>query len=206
MNREHLLATLEVNIMNTGDIEKALKGRLGGRIIYAGVYAADKIPFIPLRSKPTIFISNTLSSDADIRIMGHWVCFYVEYSPIKRIIFFDSYGLSPALYNKFFYDYITHTYYNDYSVYSYQLQLQPDTSIKCGLYATLFIHYTSHYGLEKFEKLIQQNFSLQKLSNNDQFVTKYFLKHLSHSCNHWRGRKYAIMTLRECRNKRKWLL
>ena len=85
--------------MDVTEIENSLKGRLGTHIKYIGVFMSDNIPAISYNTKPIVLIANTLKSNTNINIVGHWVVLYFEFYPVKRIIFFDSYGLSPYFYN-----------------------------------------------------------------------------------------------------------
>ena len=135
--------------MDTREIETALKGRIGPHIHYKGIYTCDHLPIITYNSKPIIFIANTLSSTSPVTKVGHWVAFYISFNPIRKLVFYDSYGLSPYLYTFHFSKYI-HQHYNAFDFYYFNVQLQPDTSYKCGLYVINLVHYTSQYGLEKY--------------------------------------------------------
>ena len=186
--------------MDASEIERALRGRIGSLIYYKGIYTSDNLPFIEHSSKPVIFIANTLESTVDISIVGHWVCFYIEFEPKKRIVFYDSFGLKPCIYSSYFSEYIEEKY-PGFPIYDFGLQLQPDNSQKCGLYVIHFIHYVSIKGLDKFTSYAKTIFSSQKLFHNDKYVTRYYLKYLSklNSCSYWKiGRKRAI-TYKECK-------
>ena len=116
------------------------------------------------------------------------------------MIFFDSYGLSPHFYiNRGFSEFLRK--YRDTPIYHFGTQFQPDNSIKCGLYVTLFVHYTFLFGLNKFTSFLYSRFHLKKrdLSYNDTYVTRHYFKYLSKSpCPHWKtGNKRAI-TYKEC--------
>ena len=84
--------------MEVRELEKALKYKLGPYAKFIEIYASDRIPFISYSTKPVLLIANNLKSSADINTIGHWVAFYFEFQPKKRLIFFDSYGLSPYFY------------------------------------------------------------------------------------------------------------
>lgn len=186
--------------MDTREIESALRGKIGGLINYKGIYTSDKLPYIHYSSKPIIFIANTLESTADISITGHWLAFYIEFYPKKRIIFFDSFGLNPRIYSSYFSEYFDEKY-SSFPIYDFAVQLQPDNSQKCGLYVIHFIHYVSYNGIDKFISYMPTIFSSKKLENNDQYVTKYYFKHLSKvkNCSYWKtGNKRAI-TFKECK-------
>ena len=92
--------------MDTRELEAGLKGNIGKRIHFRGVYSSDALPPVKYALKPTIFIANTLASNANLNTVGHWVCFYVEYTPVRRIFFYDSYGLLPSFYTNEFLEYI----------------------------------------------------------------------------------------------------
>ena len=183
--------------MDVRELNDSLRARLGRRVDYLGIFTSDKLPYINSSNKPIVFIANTLKSSADIRTVGHWISFYIEFSPIQRIVFFDSYGLHPSIYCEGFTDFINR-YYN-FPIYDYGVQLQPDTSIKCGLYVSFFIHFLSLYGVDKFSWRYKHVFSKCDLQSNDRYVTLYYLKHLSKSCRKWKyGTKKAI-TYQECK-------
>ena len=186
--------------MDVRELEKALKHKLGPYVRFIGIYASDRIPFIQYSAKPVLLIANTLKSGTDINTIGHWVAFYFEFQPQKRVIFFDSYGLPPQFYiNSGFSDFLKK--YDNTPIYHYGKQLQPDNSMKCGLYVLLFIHSISHLGLKDFTKFLYGRFVFKKreLPYNDKYVTRYYFKYLSKSnCSQWKtGNKRAI-TYKEC--------
>lgn len=183
--------------MDVRELEDGLRGRLGNKVDYLGVFTSDTLPHIHSTNKPIVFIANTLKSSTDVRTVGHWISFYVEFSPIQRVVFFDSYGLHPSIYCDGFTEFINK--YHKFSIYDYGLQLQPDTSIKCGLYVSFFIHFLSFNGINKFSWRYKHVFSKRDLQSNDRYVTLYYLKHLSKSCRKWKyGTKKAI-TYQECK-------
>ena len=95
--------------MDSREIEISLRGRIGSIVHFWGVYTSDKLPYVQYNSKPIIFIANTLHSNTPVTTVGHWVCFYIEFHPLKQLIFYDSYGLLPDFYSADFSFYI-HTY------------------------------------------------------------------------------------------------
>ena len=132
--------------MEVRELESALKHKLGSRNKSIGVYTSDILPIITYNTKPIILIANTLKSTANINTVGHWVAIYFEFQPIKRLIFFDSYSLSPDFYiNSGFSKFLRK--YRGTPIYHFGTQFQPDNSMKCGLYVSLFVHYTSLYRL-----------------------------------------------------------
>ena len=186
--------------MDVREINLALNGRLGNFILYKGVYTSDELPTNLQNSKPIIFIANTLKSTTDINIVGHWVCFYIEDRPVKRIVFFDSYGFSPDLYSRDFSSFVKK--HSTYPFYNFKVQLQPNTSVKCGLYVIMFVHFVSHYGVDRYTFLYKNIFSKRDLTSNDKYVTRYYFKHLnkSRTCSAYKfGRKRAI-TFKECQS------
>ena len=68
---------------------------------------------------------------------------------MKKIIFFDSYGLSPYFYIGSSFSQVLKKYKHT-PVYHFGKQFQPDHSMKCGLYVCTITHYISKYGLIKF--------------------------------------------------------
>ena len=80
--------------MDARELSLALKNRLGDRTHFMGVYTSDQIPFIKSTKRPVTMIVNTLKSTSSIDVVGHWVVFYIEFQPKKRIVFCDSYGIS----------------------------------------------------------------------------------------------------------------
>ena len=185
--------------MDVRELETSLSGRIGSKVNYLGVFTSDKLPFMKTYSKPGIFIANTLKSNADVRTVGHWVCFYIEFLPDRRIIFFDSYGLPPSIYCEGFREFITN--HKDFSIYDYGRQFQPDVSVKCGLYVLFFIHFISLYGVDRISWVFKHVFSKKDLQSNDKYVTLYYFKYLSrsHACRNWKyGSKRAI-TYQECK-------
>ena len=188
--------------MDVRELEIGLRGKLGDKINFAGIYTSDNIPHVTHLSKPIIFIVNTLKSTSDINAVGHWVAFYVMGSPVQTIVFFDSYGFHPKMYGKEFANVIERyhklPFFKTLSYFS--MRLQPDLSMKCGLYVLFFIHYCSHKGLQKFLNIYQSTFSSKNLQNNDLFVTKYYFKHLNkNSCRHWKRGSNRAITFKECR-------
>ena len=139
--------------MDVRDLETSLKNRPGNLVKYTGIYTSDNLPHYCYNLKPFIFIANTLKSSDNVNTMGHWIGFYIETFPNKRIVFFDSFGISPYNYiNIRFPTFLENS--NTFSVYHFATQFQPDSSIKCGLYVCMFVHYTSIYGINMFTSYI----------------------------------------------------
>lgn len=199
--------------MDTIELQKSLSGILGDRIRFKGIVPSD---FLPKNLKdvrrdiPLVYIVNTLTSKADVNQMGHWVVFYVEKSPIKRIVFFDSYGLDPSLYSKNFVKFIE-SHKKTFTFYNWSRQIQPINSVKCGLYVVYFVHTVSHNGIESTLKKMLKIFKIRNKKGNDRFVTSYFFDHLNrmsdkNDCNYWRTYKTNEkrgITFKECKKKKK---
>ena len=186
--------------MDSREIEISLRGRIGSIVHFWGVYTSDKLPYVQYNSKPIIFIANTLHSNTPVTTVGHWVCFYIEFHPLKQLIFYDSYGLLPDFYSADFSFYINKKY-KDFKAYHFGVQLQPDMSQKCGLYTLNFIHYVSHYGINQFINLFKKVFKPRKLNQNDGYVTRYYFKYLSKfkSCSYWKRGKKRAVSYAECK-------
>ena len=187
--------------MDVAELENGLKGRMGGKIDFMGVYTSDNIPYVTHLSKPGIFIVNTLKSTSDINTVGHWVAFYVKGNPVHTLIFFDSYGFHPKMYGREFRHFIDRhsksTFLKNMSYFS--TQLQPATSMKCGLYVLFFVHYCSHHGLSKFVNVYQSTFSKKNLQKNDSFVTRYYFRHMNKKlCRRWKTGTNRAITFKEC--------
>ena len=121
--------------MDVRELEESLINKLGNKVEYMGILNSDDVSGIKIpsvRYNPLIFIANTLSSKTDSNVMGHWVVFYIEKSPISNIIFFDSYGMSPELYCVEFDNFMKNN--SKFTLYSFSSQIQPNNSLKCGLY------------------------------------------------------------------------
>ena len=185
--------------MDTHELESALKGRIGPYVEYKGVYASDQLPHFHYNTRPIVFISNTLESKTDVSTIGHWVAFYIEFAPVKRIIFFDSYGLIPDVYSTHFSDYV-HKSYSTFFIQDFGRQLQPNLSHKCGLYVIHFIHFVSHYNIDKYISFFHTQFNPKKLSLNDDIVTRYYFKYLArnHNCLYWKHGSKRAITYKEC--------
>ena len=186
--------------MDTTELESALKGRLGALVNYVGVFSSDSVGRmkIPLkRNNALIFIANTLEASSDINNMGHWVCFYIAKSPNNRIIFFDSYALSPEIYTHHFQLFLKRN--SSFKFFEFKTPVQPDRSYKCGFYVLFFIHSMSHYGVRQTLQKIKKNMSGRELYKNDRWVLQYYFKFLGRrKCSEWRfGDKRAI-TYSEC--------
>ena len=147
--------------MDVRELKLALRNKLGNRVNFIGIYTSDKLPNISHITKPVVFIANILKSTVNINIVGHWVAFYFEFLPKKRIIFFDSYGLSPNIYiNSGFSKFLNK--YKNISLFHFGNQFQPNNSMQRGLYVCMFVHYVSLYGREKLTNFIFNKFHYKK--------------------------------------------
>ena len=187
--------------MDVRDIEVSLQNRLGHLVNYTGIFSSDSLPYYQYSIKPILFIANTLKSTESVNTVGHWVAFYIEYAPTQRIIFFDSFGISPTVYiTTRFPVYVRR--YRGFLIQHFGSQFQPDNSVKCGLYVCMFAHYTSHFGIKEFRNFIHRSFTVnsKRLHSNDSVVVKYYVKYMSRyrNCSIWKGRKRSALTYREC--------
>lgn len=197
----YVFETFSSYIMDTSELQYSLRGKLGDKVNYIGILSSDKvgiihIPFI--RSKPFVFIANILNNEVDKNVMGHWVTFYVEKSPSKNIVFFDSYGINLKLYCKEFSDFIDRN--NSFRIYEFGKQIQPNNSYKCGLYALFFVHYLSYKGIRETIFRVKNIFSYTNLLSNDRYVTRYYYAHLNKkNCYWWKLGKKRAITFKECK-------
>ena len=189
--------------MDTREIENALRGRLGPYIHYKGVFTSDHLPHVTYSYKPIIIIANTLNSRVDVKVVGHWVAFYISFYPKQHLLFFDSYGFPPHFYSKYFSRWLE--FYSSFQIQEFGQQIQPDDSQKCGLYVIQFTHFVSHYGLEKYKCFFKNKFSTRKLFLNDKLVTSYFFNRIvkKKNCSQWksvnkRDNNKRALTFKEC--------
>ena len=148
---------LEVKKMGVRELESALKRKLGPHIKFIGIYTSDRLPVISYNTKPIVLIANILKSSANINTVGYCAGFCFEFYPKKRVIFFESYGLSPY----FNVSSGISTFLRKYRhtpIYHFGIQFQPNSSMKCGLYVSLFVHYISLYGVNKITSFIHNRF------------------------------------------------
>ena len=186
--------------MDGSELDSYIEKTLGDRVRYIGVFTSDEVGMMRIysnRSTPIVFIANTLKKSDDSNIMGHWVCFYIEKSPVNKVIYFDSYGLNPMLHCEGFELFILQN--TQFTINNICMQMQPLDSYKCGLYVIFFIHYTSLYGIGETLLKIEHTFSPNNQSDNDRYVTRYFLTFISRkSCAPWRTSGRRAITYREC--------
>lgn len=186
--------------MDTGELESALRGRLGRRVRYMGVFSSDEVGGLELqleREVPQVFIANTLESSSDVNNMGHWVCFYVGGSLNDIIIFFDSYGLPPGVYSPHFSIFLER--YSNLRMYEFKGAIQPDMSYKCGLYVLFFIHFVSHHGIRRTIQRIKNTFPRNNLQQNDRTIVRYYFTHLKRRrCSEWNSGGRRAITYGEC--------
>ena len=194
--------------MDTIELQKSLHGLLGNKVKYNGVFTSDLLPANlekGERNEAQIFIVNTLSSKDKITKMGHWVVFYVEKTPINRIVFFDSYGVAPSLYGGNFVDFVN-KHKRKFIFCNWKRSIQPLNSVKCGLYVIYFVHMVSHYGIESTLEKSLKIFSVKNKGRNDSFVTSYFFRKLNRMktgniCSYWRSyhsKEIRAISFKEC--------
>ena len=163
--------------MNRGDINLALRGKLGTKAKYLGCFAVDEILDLNLRNrdekKILVFIVNILSSN-EVKQMEHWVTIAVFNS--NKVYWFDSLGLNPGDYNNYFRLFLDKYHFQVFS--SAPNQLQGSNSLLCGFYALTFTHLVSKLGIPKTLQYLSNNLSSTDLHFNDFFVFVYCLKNL----------------------------
>lgn len=101
----------------------------------------------------------------------HWVAFYLPYSALEPIEFFDSFGQAFNTYSDYFTKFVNRHYkkwiFNN-------IQLQSNISDVCGQYCCVYALYKSeNFGMKKFQKL----FDRKKFQQNDCIIIKLFKKY-----------------------------
>ena len=144
--------------MNTLEIQKILTNVLPTcRVNFLGVFAQDTIPDINSQPSPLCFVSNTHPSN---KPGEHWVAFFYENSHLE---FFDSYGLSPSMYDFKF----------QIPMRMNHQTLQSLDSNVCGHYCIFYLYHRSR---GKSLSQIVSSFSTRDLSWNDNSVTRFLSK------------------------------
>ena len=169
--------------MNTADIHYVLKGKVGNKILFRGVLAADQVRSLQIpndRERDIAFVANILRL-GDKR-MGHWVVFLILKSPMKKIYFFDSYGMQPTFYSSDFDDFLKRN--REYQLYILDRKLQSDESLVCGLYASWFIYHCSRYTLSKVIQILKKSFAVGKEEENDEAKFNFYLRKLNKKIVH----------------------
>ena len=184
--------------MNTSDIYYVLKGKVGSKILFRGVMAADQVNSFKIpscREKDIAFVANILRT-GDKR-MGHWVVFLITKSPMKKIYFFDSYGMDPVFYSGDFEDFLK--CHREYELYTLQGKLQSDESLICGLYASWYIYHCSRYALSKVMQILKKSLIIGKEKENDKIIFRFYLKKLNRKkCSYWRDIDESLVTYKQC--------
>ena len=160
--------------------------------------AADQVNSFEIpndREKDIAFVANILRL-GDKR-MGHWVVFLIIKSPMKKIYFFDSYGMEPTFYSGDFDNFLKRN--REYELYTLNRKLQSDESLVCGLYASWYIYHTSRYTLSKVMQLLKKSFTSGKEKENDKAVFQFYLKKLNRKkCSYWRNIDESLVTYKQC--------
>ena len=84
--------------MSTSELEKILKKINCSKNTFDGVYPNDLLP-LEVKQCPQSLVANV---DASEKLGSHWVAFY--FTDHQHGEFFDSYGLLPHRYTKYFED------------------------------------------------------------------------------------------------------
>lgn len=157
--------------MNTLEIIKTIKSlRVGNP--FKGVYAGDRASEIKclMKKEPCFAIINV----APAHHPGlHWVLLFKP--PNKRkMVFFDSFALSPAQYNSNVVRAVEHfssfTHFPG-KFYSLKRAIQADDSTLCGLYCIFFAYYlNAGESINTLSKLFTTSKNKKK---NDQLILKW---------------------------------
>lgn len=177
--------------MNAGDIQYALKSRLGNLGYFLGCIPSDYLSSFTIpkvRPKPLMFIVNTLPSTR-IGDIGHWVVIVFQKSPLDNIIYIDSLGEPPGRHSDEIKSFLDRN--SNMMVYSTNTQIQPLDSAFCAFYTLYFVHKISHYGVTKTLSEAKKDFSISNRNKNDFVVLSYYLIHLnSRECKYvWQNTK-----------------
>ena len=184
--------------MNTEDLLRVLRGKLGNLVSFQGVLASDQVRnyIIPeFRENKIAFIANIIES-TDSRL-GHWVIFIIAKSPCNIIYFLDSYGLNPHHYSDNFKYFLNK--YSKYTVRKLNKRLQDSDSIVCGLYCAYFIYHISRKSIDFLFHLLKKDFSVNNYKKNDAYIFSFYSKFLNRrSCQYWKRIDDSNMTFRQC--------
>lgn len=146
--------------MDSDDITRVLRNNALTRRYFCGVYAANRLPLIPL-NRPSFVIANT---DDDTRPGTHWVCFYM---PIfgTGVHYFDSLGNPPQVPN-----FLRFIALNGGLYSSCYRQIQSVYSDVCGEFCCTFVLYCSMgYSLVEFKQLFRFSYP-----RNDHLLVERF--------------------------------
>ena len=148
--------------LDTIQIENILYNDIPSRKFFRSIRSRGRLPGV-VKTRPSFYIINT---DYYYKQGLHWllVAFFEDYT-----IFFDSFGLSPVLYN-----YPLLVRQGGRPLIQNTQQLQSLTSSACGYYCIYFIYFLSRG--ECFTKILK-DFSKTNKTWNDRYVY-YFVKNL----------------------------
>ena len=151
--------------MNNYQLRSALLKHHVTRRYFSGVYPSDRLPN-ELNQHPSLLIVNT---DPHYKPGRHWVVIYVpRYGPVE---FFDSFGHTPAYYNRNFTDFLRRM---GRGVKSNKKTLQDPNSLMCGPYC---LYYAIHRCRGIPMDTITSHFGRNRRKNDDivyHFMKKYF--------------------------------
>lgn len=158
--------------MDTQQIKQALRTRSETRGLFAGVFAANRLPLAPLR-RPAILVVN---SQADFFPGSHWLCFYLPSHEIG-VEYFDSLGAAPTLH--YFLSFINR---NGGLLRYNRLPLQHAASDVCGEFCCVFaLERASGASLQHF----LTPFSTRR-EENDRLVLLKFNTYFSCNVHYYR--------------------
>lgn len=160
--------------MNGEEILKALRGKIGEKVVFLGCLALDDINHVIKEAekckKPVLVIMNTLSYYDNPSDMGHWLALCINYSG-GCIGFFDSYKLPIEYYIPRFEGIL-----NSFKDINVPFRLQGSKTLVCGVYCILFAYVVSHYNVYRGFGFFNKRFCKWKFSFNDKLILRMAYK------------------------------
>lgn len=159
--------------MNGREIQDALAGVLGDRVDFLGCHeqrrALALVHLAKKRTKPCMFILNTLNATNGSHIMGHWFTVYINYHT-QTIGYYDSYNLHPKFNSRILHHFMkTHP---QMKIDTLPYRLQGLDSLVCGLYSMVLCFLLSRHPLKRVMAIIRVTFKRHKYLYNDKKVTR----------------------------------
>ena len=136
---------------------------------FGGVFMSDLLP-LNRRSTNIFYVVNTLSTHSSPSIMGHYILIYVGK---EDIVFFDSFGLSPANYPtsilRFLQANIGNKRYVDLGT-----RIQHDLALTCGAFVVYVAYFLCTGGIRKACAMLGR-FS-RDYKQNDRLVLSFLYR------------------------------
>lgn len=159
--------------MNAREIEDALTGVLGERIIFLGCHPENHLYTLlkqaSQRLKPCVFILNTLGYEDNTDQIGHWFTVYIDYSS-NTLGYYDSYMLPPLLNSSTLYHYIkTHP---NLTVSTLTYRFQGLHSLVCGVYSMYVCYLLSFLNITQTLSCLHSTFEKHKFLFNDKLISR----------------------------------